>query len=84
VRTQADNIILLGVIDGKRKPSTLKGYIAHLVDELEMLWAGLDTYDAATKEIFKMKAMLICSQHDYVGLSDIALQRGAGGWTSAH
>ena len=78
IRTQADNIILQGIIDGRRKPQTLQGYIALIVEELERLWVGIDTYDAVTGETFKLRAMLICSQQDYVGLSDIAMQRGAG------
>ena len=39
---------------------------------------GVETYDAATGEIFLMRAMLLCTIHDYVGSRGIAMQRGAG------
>ena len=78
MRTQHDHLVLYGVIDGTRKPKTLQGYLQHLVDELDQLWAGVETYDAATGESFLMRAMLLCTIHDYVGSRDIAMQRGAG------
>jgi hypothetical protein len=78
IRTKPENIILQGIIDGTRKPKSLQGYLAPFVHELEMLNTGVPTYDAASKDTFNLRAMLVCSQQDYVGMSDIANQRGAG------
>jgi hypothetical protein len=78
IRTKTENLILWAMLDGKTKPKTLQGYLTFLIPELEQLFAGVTTYDAATGETFNMRAMLLFTQHDYVGLRDVALQTGAG------
>ena len=78
VRTRASNLILYGVIGGKRKPKSLQAYIQSLVDELQVLWEGVDTFDSASGTRFPLRAMLLVSLHDYPGYRDVALQHDAG------
>ena len=54
-------------------------YLKPLVDELKELWEeGVETYDAYSKEHFKMCATLLWTIHDYPGFSNVSGWRTKG------
>lgn len=75
---QKDNLILYAIIDGKRKPTTLRAYLEALTQELEYLDEGVETCDAASKSSFLLRAKLVASIQDYQGYKDVGGQRVSG------
>ena len=75
---RAEHRILRAITDGRKKAKSLQKCNGFLSLELESLIDGVDTCDAATDENFRIRAMLLFMQHDYVGRRDVALQTGAG------
>jgi hypothetical protein len=59
------NFIMLKLIPGPKGPGNdIDVYLEPLVDELMQLWAGVDTYDAVTKQKFSLRAALLWTMHD--------------------
>ena len=76
---KAENLVLYGLIDGKRKPKSLEAYLQVLVDDLQhLLQTGIQVYDAATDQVFSCKAMLMTSLQDYIGYRDVGCQKVSG------
>ena len=70
------------VIQGPKQPGNdLSLYIRLLKDELETLWAGVRTWDAATEDYFLLRVALLTTVQDYLGYGYIACQvcHGHGG-----
>ena len=59
------------LISGPHQPvNEIDIYLKPLVDELKELWEeDIETYDAYNKEHFQMRASLLWTIHDYLGLS---------------
>jgi len=59
------------LIPGPHQPGNeIDIYLKPLVDKLKELWEeGVETYDAYNKEHFQMRASLLWTIHDYLGLS---------------
>ncbi|XP_071741432.1 uncharacterized protein [Rutidosis leptorrhynchoides] len=52
-------------------------YMQPLIKELKELWeVGVETYDASTKQIFQMKAALLCTISDFPGYANLS------GWST--
>ncbi|CAN0880472.1 hypothetical protein LINGRAHAP2_LOCUS13670 [Linum grandiflorum] len=62
-------LILNSIIPGPKQPGNdIDIYLQPLIDELNILWDGVETYDASTKETFKMRALLMSTISDFPGL----------------
>jgi hypothetical protein len=59
IRTLLGNIICVGVIPGPHSPKDLGSYLQPLIEELIELARGVDAFDAATGEVFKLFAHLL-------------------------
>ncbi|CAN0917775.1 hypothetical protein LINGRAHAP2_LOCUS30504 [Linum grandiflorum] len=63
------SLLLSSIIPGKKQPGNdIDIYLGPLVDELNTLWKGVETYDAFKKEWFTMKAILMWTISDFPGL----------------
>src|SRR3954470_15532609 len=62
-------ITMCMLVQGPKQPGTdLNLYLQLLKEELETLWKDrVNTWDAAAKEYFPMKAAVITTVHDYLG-----------------
>ena len=65
------------LIEGPKQPGNdINLYLGLLKEELDMLWkTPANTWVAAEKEYFPMRAALLTTVHDYLGY----VCRGAGG-----
>lgn len=69
------HLLLSLIIPGKRKPRNLQVYMAPLLQELQMLWNGIDVVDnsrSGKSKYFKLRAILMWTLHDYPGYGDVA------------
>ena len=65
------------LIQGPIQPGNdINLYLQLLKEELEMLWAeeGVNTWDAVAEDYFPMRAALITTVQDYLGLGYVAGQ----------
>ncbi|XP_025682531.1 uncharacterized protein [Arachis hypogaea] len=74
------NFILSMIIPGPKMPGNdIDVYLQPLIDELKELWAGVDTYDASEKKMFKMRAALMWTISDFPGLGNLSGWNTYGG-----
>ncbi|XP_057761056.1 uncharacterized protein LOC130981482 [Arachis stenosperma] len=74
------NFILSMIIPGPKMPGNdIDVYLQPLIDELKLLWAGVDTYDASEKKTFKMRAALMWTISDFPGLGNLSGWNTYGG-----
>ena len=68
------SFILSMIIPGKQMPGNdIDVYLQPLMKELEELWMeGVDTYDVSMCEMFKMRAALMWTISDFLGLSTLS------------
>jgi hypothetical protein len=72
------SFILSMIIPGPHSPGNdIDIYLQPLVDELQQLWKGVDTYDASSKENFPLKAALLWTLNDFPALAYLY------GWTTS-
>jgi hypothetical protein len=69
IRAKPQNIGLIAVIDGPRKPSNYQIYLKHVVDELNQLYhEGIEITDSASNGMkFNVKAKLLFTVADLQG-----------------
>ena len=69
------HMILSLIIPGKRKPTNLQVYLAPLIEELHIMWQGIDVEDKSRvgqQKKFNLKAILMWTMHDYPGYGDVS------------
>ncbi|XP_074576082.1 uncharacterized protein LOC141832476 [Curcuma longa] len=67
------NFILSMIIPGKKMPGNdIDIYLQPLIDELKVLWDGVETFDASSNENFKMRAALMWTISDFPGLGTLS------------
>ena len=68
------SFILSMIIPGKQMPSNdIDIFLQPLIKELKELWnEGVDTFDASTKEMFRMRAALMWTISDFPGLGNLS------------
>jgi len=67
------SLIMSMIIPGpKMLGNSIDVYLQPLVDELNKLWRGVDTYDSSTKQMFQMRASLFCTISDFPGLDNLS------------
>lgn len=67
------SLIMSMIIPGPKMPgNSIDVYLQPLVDELNKLWRGVNTYDSSTKEMFQMRAALFCTISDFPGLDNLS------------
>ncbi|XP_015959106.1 uncharacterized protein LOC107483023 [Arachis duranensis] len=67
---QAYFILSMIIPDPKMPGNDIDVYLEPLVDELKQLWDGVETYDANKGTTFKMRAMLMWTISDFLGLGN--------------
>ena len=64
------NFMMVLLIPGPSSPGKdFDVFLKHLVDDLLVLWKGVDAYDAKTEKSFKLYAAILWCIHDYPALS---------------
>ncbi|XP_073226306.1 uncharacterized protein [Cicer arietinum] len=59
-------IMLSMMISGPKQPGNdIDVYLSPLIEDLRMLWEGVDVFDGYSREYFKMRAMLFCTINDF-------------------
>jgi hypothetical protein len=72
------SLILSMIIPGPHSPGNdIDIYLQPLIDELQQLWDGVDTYDASATEKFPLKAALLWTLNDFPALAYLY------GWTTS-
>ncbi|CAN1746087.1 hypothetical protein LINPERHAP1_LOCUS2678 [Linum perenne] len=67
---KSTGMILSSIIPGKKVPDNdINIYLQPLINELKILWEGVEAYDAAKKEVFQLRASLMWTISDFPGLS---------------
>ncbi|CAN1180729.1 hypothetical protein LINPERHAP2_LOCUS34933 [Linum perenne] len=67
---KSTGMMLSSIIPGKKAPGNdIDVYLQPLIDELRMLWEGVEAYDAVKKEPFLLRAALMWTISDFPGLS---------------
>ncbi|GJY66168.1 tetratricopeptide-like helical domain, DYW domain protein [Tanacetum coccineum] len=70
-------VILSSIIPGEKAPSNdIDVYIKPLIKELQLLWKGVDAYDAFSKQHFKLKASLMWTINDFPAYANLS------GWST--
>ena len=70
------NLILSMIIPGPHSPGNdIDIYLQPLVDELQQLWKGVETYDATANKKIPLKAALLWTLNDFPALAYLY------GWT---
>jgi hypothetical protein len=78
-RFQNENIIVLGVIPGPKKPHDFDSFAWPMVEEMLALAVGVKTWDANTKEFFMLRAYLIIIFGDIPAVSMLMRMKGHNG-----
>jgi hypothetical protein len=72
------SLILSMIIPGPKSPENdIDVYLQPLIDVLLELWEGVQTFDASSKEYFKLKAALMWTINDFPALAYLS------GWTTS-
>jgi hypothetical protein len=72
------SLILSMIIPGPHSPGNdIDIYLQPLIDELQQLWKGVDTYDASADRKFPLKAALLWTLNDFPALAYLY------GWTTS-
>lgn len=71
---QAENIILSLLIPGKKQPGKdIDVYLQPLIDDLIELWGnGVEVYDAFSKTMFNLKALLMWTINDFPAYGNLS------------
>ena len=65
------------LIDGPKAPENdIDVYLALIVNELKELWNGVDTYDACSDAMFRMRALLLWTINDFPAYANMS------GWST--
>ena len=69
-----ENIMLTLLIPGPKQPGNdIDVYMAPLVEDLHYLWSsGVETYDAFSKALFNMRAILLWTINDFSAYGNLA------------
>jgi hypothetical protein len=78
-RVKRENLLLYGIIPGPKQPKEIASFLQPLVDELKQLEAGVEAYDAATKQSFTLKAHLILVSGDLPAIAKVGCFKGSNG-----
>ncbi|GKC33034.1 hypothetical protein Tco_1040328 [Tanacetum coccineum] len=71
------SFILSSIIPKEKVPSNdIDVYLKPLIKELQLLWKGVDPYDAFSKQHFKLKASLMCTINDFPANANLS------GWST--
>ncbi|XP_071731001.1 uncharacterized protein [Rutidosis leptorrhynchoides] len=72
-----ESFILSSIIPGEKGPGNdIDIYLAPLIQELKLLWEGVDAYDSFAKEWFKLKASLLWTVNDFPAYANLS------GWST--
>ncbi|GJW85274.1 tetratricopeptide-like helical domain, DYW domain protein [Tanacetum coccineum] len=71
------SFILSSIIPGEKAPGNdIDVYLKPLIKELQLLWKGVDAYDAFSKQHFKIKASLMWTINDFPAYANLS------GWST--
>ncbi|GJY50749.1 hypothetical protein Tco_0441596 [Tanacetum coccineum] len=71
------SFILSSIIPGEKAPGNdIDVYLKPLIKELQLLWKGVDAYDAFSKQHFKLKASLMWTINDFPAYANLS------GWST--
>ncbi|XP_043694245.1 uncharacterized protein LOC122644951 [Telopea speciosissima] len=71
------SFMLTLLIPGPNQPGNdIDVYLQPLIDELKLLWDGVDTYDALKKESFRLRACLLWTINDFPAYANLS------GWST--
>ena len=71
------SFILSAIIEGEKGPGNdIDVYLQPLIKELNLLWKGVDAYDAFSKERFKLRASLLWTVNDFPAYANLS------GWST--
>lgn len=70
-RIRFENIILLGVIPGPNAPQEIDTFLRPLIDEMKLLFNGIDVLDGSTGERFTLRAHIALVTGDLPALSKL-------------
>ncbi|GKC72538.1 hypothetical protein Tco_1118421 [Tanacetum coccineum] len=71
------SFILSAIIQGEKGPGNdIDVYLQPLIQELNLLWKGVDAYDAFSKERFKLRASLLWTVNDFPAYANLS------GWST--
>ncbi|XP_016206702.1 uncharacterized protein LOC107647092 [Arachis ipaensis] len=74
------SFVLSMIIPGPKMPGNdIDVYLQPLIEELKLLWVGVETYDAYTKKTFRMYAALMWTISDFSGLGNLSGWNTYGG-----
>ncbi|XP_071726811.1 uncharacterized protein [Rutidosis leptorrhynchoides] len=72
-----ESFILSSIIPGGKGPENdIDIYLQPLIQELKLLWEGVDAYDSFAKEWFKLKASLLWTVNDFPAYANLS------GWST--
>ncbi|GJT78566.1 hypothetical protein Tco_1045291 [Tanacetum coccineum] len=67
------SFILSAIIQGEKGPGNdIDVYLQPLIQELNLLWKGVDAYDAFSKERFKLRASLLWTVNDFPAYANLS------------
>jgi hypothetical protein len=69
---KAENILLSMILPGRRQVKDINVYLEPLVDELKLLWAGIEVEDVTKlpgRQIFSFHAMVLWTMQDFPGMA---------------
>lgn len=71
---QKENIMLTLLIPGPKQPGNdIDIYLQPLIEDLQLLWSGgVEAYDAFSKSIFNLKAILLWAINDFPAYGNLA------------
>ncbi|GJZ34253.1 putative transposase-associated domain-containing protein [Tanacetum coccineum] len=71
------SFILSAIIQGEKGPGNdIDVYLQPLIQELNLLWKGVDAYDAFSKERFKLRASLLWTVNNFPAYANLS------GWST--
>jgi hypothetical protein len=78
IRDKYDNVQLWGIYDGKHDLH----HVVHgiLVEDLKVMWHGVQVWDSWEKALFNLKALPLCFLADLPGYYDMTNQKAVGSY----
>ena len=71
-RVKKENLLLCGIIPGKRNPKDIHSFLRPMIDELKELEVGIaGVYDASTKSVFTLRAHLCLVSGDLPAIAKV-------------
>ncbi|XP_058766672.1 uncharacterized protein LOC131640279 [Vicia villosa] len=66
-------VLLSMMISGPKQPGNdIDVYLKPLIEDLKILWQGIDVFDGYSQENFKMRAMLFCTINDFPAYGNLS------------